>query len=330
MSYFHDFVGLVQKVEYEGLPVICFTCGRYGPSSSSCKGSNSANNSGEGIQPQPNTQLQENNIQLDEHGNIVNNAEPFGPWMIATRKGRKFNSGKDIYNGLNRNRENTGAGVSRFQILEQATDDREHPTHAAMNDIPSTSHQPNTANPYQIFTANHEVRTKVPARRKQHTTTVTAKPQKKTPTTSLNPTRNPFQQSTFTLREENTNYLPHANPWTESSHNPQFNPSHQQISPLGTTLDPKKHTVILCDNQNFSFGNARETGSDHGDRLGRAYEHSSDPPDAQNSGCVNDVNAQAHPAMSMGENEGKEMSDEEDSMIEETPLALMPDGNGQH
>ncbi|KAK9225954.1 hypothetical protein WN943_010999 [Citrus x changshan-huyou] len=185
--------------------------------------------------------------------------------MIATRKGRRFNSGKEINNGLNRNRENTGAGVSRFQILEQASDDREHPTHAAMNDIPSTSHQLNTANPYQIFSVNHE-----------------------------------------------------------------FNPSHQQISPLGTTLDPKKHTVILCDNQNFSFGNARATGSDHRDRLGRAYEHSSDPPDVQNSGCVNDVNAQAHPTVSMGENDRKEMFEEEDSMIEETPLALMLDGNGQH
>ncbi|KAH9783624.1 DUF4283 domain-containing protein [Citrus sinensis] len=312
--------GKVQKVEYEGLPVICFTCERYGHSSSSCKSSNSANNSGEWVQPQPNTQPQGNTVQLDDHGNIDSNAE----------KGRKFNSGKDINNGLNRNRENTGAGVSRFQNLEQVTDDREHPHHAAVIDNPSTSHQPNTANPYQIFTANHEDRTKTLARCKQHTTTVTAKPQKKTPASSLNLTRNPFQQSTFTLREENTNFLPHANPRTESCLNPQFNPSHQQISPLVTTLDPKMHMVIFCANQNFSLGDVREAGSDQGDRLGREYEHSSDFPDGQHAGCVNDVNAQAHSAMSMGENEREEMSDEEDSMIEETPLALMHDRNGQH
>ncbi|XP_024043093.1 uncharacterized protein LOC112099835 [Citrus clementina] len=95
--------GKVQKVEYEGLPVICFTCGRYDHSSSSCKGLNSATNSGEGVQPQPNTQPQGNTVQPDDHGNIDSNAESFGPWMIATRKGRKFNSGKDINNGLTKN-----------------------------------------------------------------------------------------------------------------------------------------------------------------------------------------------------------------------------------
>ena len=158
--------GKVQKVEYEGLPVICFTCGRYGHSSSSCKDSNSANNSGEGAQPQPNMQPQGNIIQLDEHCNIASNAEPFRLWMIATRKGRKFISSKDNNNGFNRNRDNTGAGFSRFQILEQVTDDCEHPTHAAMKDNPSTSHQPIAANPYRIFTANHEARRKNPARRK--------------------------------------------------------------------------------------------------------------------------------------------------------------------
>ena len=150
------------------------------------------------------------------------------------------------------------------------------------------------------------------------------------PATPLNPTQNPFQQSAFTIREENTNYLPHANPRTESCLNHQFNPSHQQISPLVTTLDPKKHTVIFCANQNFPFGDVREAVNEHGDWLGREYEHSSDPSDAQNVVCVNDVNAQAHPAVTMGENEGEEMSDEEDSMIEETPSALMPDVNGHH
>ena len=88
--------------------------------------------------------------------------------------------------------------------------------------------------------------------------------------------------------------------------------------------------MVFCDNQNLSFGDVREAGSDQGSRLRREYEHVSDPPDDQHAGCINNVNAQAHPAVSMGENEGEEMSDEEDSMIEETPLALMHDGNGQH
>ncbi|KAH9697020.1 reverse transcriptase domain-containing protein [Citrus sinensis] len=99
------------------------------------------------------------------------------------------------------------------------------------------------------------------------------------PANSMNPTRNPFQQSAFTIREENINSSPHANPQPTSW----------------------------------------EAVSEHSDRLGPDSKHLSDPPDAHNASRVNDGNAQAHPAVSMGENDGEEMSDEEDSMIEETP-----------
>lgn len=34
-----EFEGKVQKVEYEGLPVICFTCGWYGHNNNGCKDS---------------------------------------------------------------------------------------------------------------------------------------------------------------------------------------------------------------------------------------------------------------------------------------------------
>ncbi|KAK9177433.1 hypothetical protein WN944_029455 [Citrus x changshan-huyou] len=110
----------------------------------------------------------------------------------------------------------------------------------------------------------------------------------------------------------------------------QFNPSHQQISLLATTLDPKKHTVDFFATQNFPSGDIGEAVSGHSDRLGPDSKHLSDPPDAHNASRVNDRNAQAHPTMSMGENDGEEMSDEEDSMIEETPSVLMLDVNGQH
>lgn len=70
------------------------------------------------------------------------NVVPFGPWMIATRRGRKPNSGKENISDLNRNREHAGASTSRFQILAQVTDECENPVHAAFTDIPSTSRQP--------------------------------------------------------------------------------------------------------------------------------------------------------------------------------------------
>lgn len=213
--------GKIQKVEYEGLPVICFTCGRYGHSSNSCKDSSSVNNPGEDAQPNPNMQPQETPCQRDDHCNDANNAKPFGPWMIATRRGQKFNNHKDNNNGVNRNYENIGAGFSRFQILDQVIDDSVNPTHAAMKYNPSTSHQPTImANLNPIFNANREDRTITPARRKQHTTAVTTKLQRKTPTAPINQTRNPFPQSALTIREENTNYPLHANPQITAGLNP--------------------------------------------------------------------------------------------------------------
>ena len=103
-------------------------------------------------------QRQETHFQRDDYYNDASNAEPFGPWMIATRRGRKSNNNKDNNNGVNRNRENIGVGFSRFQVLEQVTDDSVNPTHATMQDNPSISHQPIMANLNKIFTANREAR----------------------------------------------------------------------------------------------------------------------------------------------------------------------------
>ncbi|KAK9208146.1 hypothetical protein WN944_000500 [Citrus x changshan-huyou] len=115
-----------------------------------------------------------------------------------------------------------------------------------------------------------------------------------------------------------------------SNINPPINLGHQQVSPLVTNLDPRKHKAVFCASQNFPAGSVGEAVSEHKERLGPDYEHSSDPPDDQNAVSINDVSAQAHPAVYMGDNDGEVMSDEEDSMIEETPLTLMPEVDGQH
>ena len=99
------------------------------------------------------------------------------------------------------------------------------------------------------------------------------------------------------------------------------------MSPLATTLDPKKHTVVFCTTQDSLYGDVGEAASEHRDQLGLEFKHLSDPPDAHNTPRVNDGNGQAHQAVVMGENDGEEMSEEEDSMVEETPLALMADVN---
>ena len=43
----------IQNVEYKGLSVICFTCGRYRHNNNTCKESGTAKNSENVVQPQP-------------------------------------------------------------------------------------------------------------------------------------------------------------------------------------------------------------------------------------------------------------------------------------
>ena len=52
--------GKIQKVEYEGLPVICFKCGRYRHNNNTCKEAGVVND--DGNPPQPTMQLQEDHV----------------------------------------------------------------------------------------------------------------------------------------------------------------------------------------------------------------------------------------------------------------------------
>lgn len=68
----------------------------------------------------------------------------------------------------------------------------------------------------------------------------------------------------------------------------------------------------------------------HIDRQGPDPQHLADPQDVHNISCVKEVgNAHTHPAVPMSGVDGDGMSDDEDSMVQETPLALMDDVNGQ-
>ncbi|KAK9224924.1 hypothetical protein WN943_009964 [Citrus x changshan-huyou] len=174
------------------------------------------------------------------------NEEPFGPWMIATKRGRKPYSGKEITGGSHRNREFARTDISRFQILDQVSDEYENHGHAACTDLPSTSRQPfiPTSNP--IFTSNPGNSVKTLARRKPHNKAVAAKPQSGTPKALATSTVSPFQPSAFNTREEVITPLPHANQNPKLNTFPQPAYNNQTVIPIETTLDPTKHTVVFC------------------------------------------------------------------------------------
>ena len=68
--------GKIQKVEYEGLPVICFKCGRYGHNSNTCKEAG-VTNEGENP-PQSDMNRQEDHVHQEFGCHDASNVEPFG------------------------------------------------------------------------------------------------------------------------------------------------------------------------------------------------------------------------------------------------------------
>ncbi|KAK9200018.1 hypothetical protein WN944_015213 [Citrus x changshan-huyou] len=95
--------GRVQKIEYEGLPVICFQCGRYGHHSGACSiKTNYGHPTGEDTTSQDKQRVEMAETQEDRRTEATH-LEPFGPWMIASKRGRRPNAGKENGDDLNRN-----------------------------------------------------------------------------------------------------------------------------------------------------------------------------------------------------------------------------------
>ncbi|KAK9205125.1 hypothetical protein WN943_015392 [Citrus x changshan-huyou] len=260
--------GKLQKVEYEGLPVICYKCGRYGHSSNNCNeagNSTSPDDVGHPPQAKPGNEF---SGQQEVGRKDDSNMEPFGPWMIATKRGRKPISGKEIAGGSNRNREFAGTGISRFQILAQVSDEDGNDGHAACTDLPSTSRQPFTLVTNPMFTSNTRNTAKTLARRKSYNKNVATRSLNRKPNAPTSSTFNPFQPSAFNTREENMTPLPHANQNSNPHTLPQTGYNNQMFPPLETTLDPIKHTMVFFCSQNIPNGDTREVATDHIERQG--------------------------------------------------------------
>ena len=141
--------------------------------------------------------------------------EPFGPWMVASRKGRKIASGKETVGEPNQNRSIQGNTVSRFQVLEQIHEENLNRAIPELHDLPDTYLQ------FQATTnkANHET---IPAKAKPSKSALRRHQRKKAAAVIQNipeafPSTKPFQTADIshvpsTSHKTDVNNITHANP----------------------------------------------------------------------------------------------------------------------
>ena len=112
----------VQKVEYEGLQIICYQSGKYGHNSIVCPSKQKMN--------EANNVTSKNTIPVhtagEKDGDVAmntKNSEKFGPWMIVARKGKpKFVVEKENITTAERNQRNNILVTSRFDALSEDSD----------------------------------------------------------------------------------------------------------------------------------------------------------------------------------------------------------------
>ncbi|KAL4353283.1 hypothetical protein GQ457_06G010470 [Hibiscus cannabinus] len=108
--------GFVQKVEYENLSQICFTCGKYGHAQELCESRSTTET--DTVNDEPRRPIKENSASLGDIG-----TELYGPWMNAGTRRRKPRVANDSTRSVNVQAPTIGG--SRFGVLETVEDDQE-------------------------------------------------------------------------------------------------------------------------------------------------------------------------------------------------------------
>ncbi|KAH9666253.1 reverse transcriptase domain-containing protein [Citrus sinensis] len=111
--------GKIQKVEYEGLPIICYQCGKYGHNSIICQSNQSMNeaNNGNSESIIPTNAAGEKDGAVDMN---TEKSEKFGPWMIVARKRKpKFVVEKENTTAVERNQRSNIPVTSWFDALSE-------------------------------------------------------------------------------------------------------------------------------------------------------------------------------------------------------------------
>ncbi|KAH9772083.1 reverse transcriptase domain-containing protein [Citrus sinensis] len=233
--------GRIQKVEYEGLPIICYQCGKYGHSSTFClnkQTSNEINKVNSENNPQANVTVEKIGVPTVDNSS----RERFGPWMVVERKGRaRTVVDKENITDLERNQRTNFNTTSRFAAL---SDDHDAPTAEeldAQNPLQVPPQQPITSITDHFNTRKNPTlktsRTLKPHHQLSKGKQV-AKPQFPKPK-PLHSTASSSMHET--LRPHVTKILSH----TINDPNPRHMPSDTVEFTFNlTTLDPTKHTAV--------------------------------------------------------------------------------------
>ncbi|KAH9648562.1 DUF4283 domain-containing protein [Citrus sinensis] len=137
--------GRIQKVEYEGLLIICYQCGKYGHNRTVCF--NRQNLNGVNEANSENSPLANESVDKIGVSTVANStSERFGPWMVVVRKGRaRVVVDKENITDSERNQRNNFNTTSRFATLSV---DYNAPTveeFAVQNPIHAPPQQPTTS-----------------------------------------------------------------------------------------------------------------------------------------------------------------------------------------
>ncbi|KAL4308431.1 hypothetical protein GQ457_01G006790 [Hibiscus cannabinus] len=106
--------GTIQKIEYEGLHNICFSCGVYGHSKDVCESGKGSSGTGSGVAAVSASLEKAKSVESISAANL------FGPWMVVDNRRRR--------SGMVRNPVGIGIGgssVSRFEVLHNVVENND-------------------------------------------------------------------------------------------------------------------------------------------------------------------------------------------------------------
>ncbi|XP_055960701.1 uncharacterized protein LOC126667366 [Mercurialis annua] len=213
--------GHIQKVEYEGLPIICFDCGQYGHRKNLCPHKQSTN----GVTDGPTT------IHAGPSSVSPSTMEdaPFGPWMQVTNRRRKpdFSANNQGSNG------NKSSG-SRFDAIA-TLEDHDHgqsSTHGNKNNV-APAMQKETLNFHAKKISNNKVNV--------------SNTQGKSLSHNINASTNMSTSSSHMQGHAKANVSHLPTPCINGKVNVINNSSSTDIipSPVDVSLDPKSHSAVV-------------------------------------------------------------------------------------